>query len=42
VQTAIDGVLEKTTLHDLLEGEAQPPPSLVSRDELADSAPPAL
>ncbi|MCB2206132.1 Rrf2 family transcriptional regulator [bacterium] len=38
VQTAIDGVLEKTTLLDLMEGESQPPPALISRDELVASS----
>ncbi len=42
VQTAIDSVLEETTLHDLLETEVQRSPSLVPRDELADGAHPAL
>ena len=37
VQTAIDSVLEKTTLLDLLEAEAKPAQAIVSREEVAGS-----
>ena len=42
VQTAIDSVLERTTLLDLLEGETHPPPALISREELVNATRSAL